>query len=143
YGYYWYGNQIAYTVQTMNPWLVFFVPESPTASLFFTLAIYYMIRARYSRKQSPSSFWQQFVEAFAVVTSIKYGVWAVAMIFACESQGDALVCQDWMLVIRHLGMALEAVLFAKYLKYGASAVIILALWTIRNDFVDYGLHVFP
>ena len=68
YGYYWYRYQLA---QTPLPYLPF-VPDSPTASLFFTIVLWLYLR----RRNNP------YIEAFAAVTLFKYGIWAVAAIFA-------------------------------------------------------------
>ncbi|WP_338131271.1 DUF1405 domain-containing protein [Cohnella rhizosphaerae] len=35
YGYYWYKNQLVETMRTQPAWQLPFVPDSPTASLFF------------------------------------------------------------------------------------------------------------
>ena len=91
YGYYWYGNQIVHTIRTMPDLFVLFVPDSPTASLFFTLALLYMLHRRKSGK--PGRI-RSFVEAMAVITSFKYGVWAVVMIFAGAYRGDVPNWQD-------------------------------------------------
>lgn len=145
YGYYWYGNQLVYTVNEMNPWLVLFVPDSPTASLFFTMTLFFLIfdlrqKGRSLNRISPLRSW---IEAFAVITSIKYGIWAVIMIFAGAAQGNPLNWQDWMLVASHLGMAAEVSLFSPFLRYGFGAVAVVAAWTCLNDVVDYYFGVFP
>ena len=66
-------------------WQVIFVPDSPTASLFFSLAL----AAPLPASGAWGSLFQQFIEALAVVTSVKYGIWAVAIIFAGQAQGCA------------------------------------------------------
>jgi len=142
YGYIWYGNQLEYTLNYNPLWQIVFVPDSPTASLFFTVSILYLL----VRKDEPSgkkSFFRGLMEALAVVTSVKYGIWAVTMIFAEASLGDTLVWQDWMLVVSHLGMAVEALLFARFFTYGYLATGVAAIWTICNDFVDYQYGVYP
>lgn len=148
YGYYWYGNQLVYTYTEMNPWLVLFVPDSPTASLFFTLTLLFLIadvrkknkEASFIKRESPLRSW---VEAFAVITSLKYGIWAVVMIFAGAAQGNVLEWTDWMLVGSHLGMAAEVILFSPFMKYGFGAIAVVAVWTLLNDIIDYYLGVFP
>lgn len=142
YGYIWYGGQLEYTFSNNPLWQIIFVPDSPTASLFFTVSILYLLY----RKDEPSgkkSIFRGLMEALAVVTSVKYGIWAVVMIFAETAQGDTLVWQDWMLVISHTGMAVEALLFARFFSYGYLLTGVAAIWTISNDFVDYHFGVFP
>lgn len=141
YGYIWYGNQIEYTLSNMADWLLPFVPDSPTASLFFTLALVGL--ALYGRSQGKSGWFRGVVEAFAVVTSIKYGIWAVWMIFMGASQGDAIVWQEWMLIGSHLGMAIEAILFARFFGYRLGALIAVSVWTLVNDGLDYHQLIYP
>lgn len=141
YGYIWYGNQIEYTLTHMADWLLPFVPDSPTASLFFTLALIGL--ALYGREEVKSGWIRGFIEAFAVVTSIKYGIWAVWMIFMGASQGDAIVWQEWMLVGSHLGMAIEAMLFARFFGYRLAALVVVSVWTLLNDLLDYNQLIYP
>jgi uncharacterized membrane protein YpjA len=146
YGYYWYAQQLKYTYETKPLWMLPFVPDSPTASLFFTLALLFLLYAR--KNDSPNTMGQtgavrSFVEAMACTTSFKYGIWAVVMIFAGAYRGNELIWQDWMLVISHTGMAIEAVLYARYFIYGRIALLFVAAWTILNDVVDYTKGVFP
>lgn len=149
YGLQWYWYQITYTVQHEALWLVGFVPDSPTASLFFTLAIAYLLRDQYRQvnpvnlRERDSGVIRGIVEAFAVITSIKYGIWAVAMIIAGGLQGDALNWQHGMLIVSHLGMAIEAMLFVRFFIFRLYHIIIVAIWTLTNDIIDYAFDVFP
>ena len=66
YGFYWYKNQL---LSTEWYWLIF-VPDSPTASTFFTLVLgLYLMQRRLP-----------ILEAFAAITLFKYGIWAVVVI---------------------------------------------------------------
>ncbi|SMO43126.1 Uncharacterized membrane protein YpjA [Melghirimyces algeriensis] len=134
YGYYWYKNQLAVT----EGWLKLFVPDSPTASAAFTLVLVLYI----VRKRSP--FW----EAFAGVTLFKYGIWAVTMILAAAARSpepflESLQWTDWMLMISHLGMALEGVLYSRFFTFGIKELILVGGWTLLNDILDYGLNIHP
>ena len=55
------------------------------------------------------------IEALAVVTSLKYGLWAVTMIAAGAAQGDQLQWEHYMLIVSHLGMAVEGLLFVRFM----------------------------
>ncbi|MBP1155287.1 MULTISPECIES: DUF1405 domain-containing protein [unclassified Paenibacillus] len=143
YGYIWYGNQLKYTVEHMSPLYLPFVPDSPTASLFFTWFLLIMLIGRKDVDRKTSSGFRGFVEAFAVITSFKYGIWAVAMIMAGAYQGDLLVWQDWMLTISHLGMAAEALLYYRFYRFRWMAVLIVACWVLLNDAMDYAVGVYP
>ena len=67
YGYYWYKTQLA---ETPTRFLLF-VPDSPTASLFF---VFVLIAFLWKKN------WR-LMEALALVTLFKYGIWAVVMNF--------------------------------------------------------------
>lgn len=140
YGYIWYGGQLYNTAMNHPSWQLVFVPDSPTASLFFSLALIMLL---YPPKQLAGLLFQQLVEALAVVTSVKYGIWAVAMIFAGASQGSELIWQDWMLVASHTAMAVEALIFVKLFHIRWSALTVAVMWTLLNDTVDYTFGVFP
>lgn len=148
YGYQWYYNQMLFTLTNMNPWLVLWVPDSPTASLFFTLSLMYLLLDHYNQKKpvqqmNKRSFVRGLIEALAVITCVKYGIWAVAMIIFGALQGDVLTWQDWMLMTSHLGMAVEVLLFVRFFRLTALLVGITAIWTICNDYIDYHSMVYP
>jgi uncharacterized membrane protein YpjA len=139
YGYMWYGNQLAFTAENYPVWLLPFVPDSPTASLFFTIALLLLL---YPPKGLTGTLVRQLIEALAVVTSVKYGIWAVSMIVAGGYQGDTVNWKDWMLMISHTGMAVEALIYARYFSFRRMLPVAL-LWTFANDMVDYSEGVFP
>lgn len=139
YGYIWYGGQLEFTANHFPLWLLPFVPDSPTASLFFTLALLLML---FPPKSFTGNNIRELVEALAVVTSVKYGIWAVSIIFAGGYQGDVIVWKDWMLVISHTGMAVEALIYARFFSF--RKMIPLALfWTLANDLLDYSYGIYP
>lgn len=145
YGYIWYGNQLAVTLRDDPLWYLPFVPDSPTASLFFTLSVLYLL---YEGKYGWSAgrlagHIRGFVDAFALVTSFKYGIWAVSMIGASAALGNALTWQDYMLSVSHVGMAAEAVLFARLFRYRLIHVLLVGCWSLANDYMDYGRLVYP
>jgi uncharacterized membrane protein YpjA len=83
------------------------------------------------------------IESVGVVASFKYGIWAVVVIVAANSQGSPGSWQDWMLSISHLGMAAEALLFARFFRLRPIGLAAAALWVFASDFVDYTYDVFP
>jgi uncharacterized membrane protein YpjA len=146
YGYYWYGDQLAETVQDMPLWFVPFVPDSPTASLFFTLSVAYLLHESkygYMPKSKFGYHLRGFIEAFALITSFKYGIWAVSMIAASAALGTPMDWQDYMLSTSHLGMAAEALLFARLYRFRLPHVLLVACWSFANDYMDYGQMTFP
>ncbi|WP_141335490.1 DUF1405 domain-containing protein [Paenibacillus sp. tmac-D7] len=148
YGYEWYWKQLLFTSENFGNAYLPFVPDSPTASLFFTCFIGFLLwnvdkQTGIAVPPERAGWLRGCIEAFALITSFKYGVWAVAMIWAGAYQGDGIVWQDWMLTISHLGMAAEALLYARFYRYMPGAVLIVAAWTLWNDAMDYGAGVFP
>jgi uncharacterized membrane protein YpjA len=136
----WYGDQMEYTLAHNAIWQVIFVPDSPTASLFFTIGVLFLL---YPPKWPFVKGFGLLMESLAVVTSVKYGIWAVSIIFAGASLGEHLVWQDWMLVASHLIMVIEALLFVRFFGFGAIMLISAAAWTFLNDIVDYTYGVYP
>lgn len=128
YGYIWYKNQLAITPTKF----LIFVPDSPTASLFFC----FVLIAFLLKKNWP------LIEAFAAVTLLKYGIWAVVMIVAAAMAGDILNWKQYMLIASHIGMAVQGLLYAPYYRIKLWHLIVVALWTLHNDFIDYffGMH---
>ncbi|MCM3171479.1 DUF1405 domain-containing protein [Paenibacillus sp. MER 99-2] len=140
YGYIWYGDQLVDTLEKQPLWQIVFVPDSPTASLFFTLSLLWIL-------YNPKSLWVNrighVIQALAVVTSVKYGVWAISIIFAGWSQGNVAAWQDWMLIASHGAMAIEALLYVRFFGFRWVALLIAALWTLLNDTMDYTYDIYP
>lgn len=129
YGYIWYGSQLEQTPFIFLP----FVPDSPTASLFFVIFLFALLL---------NKRWPLF-EALAAVTLIKYGLWAVVMNLASGLTGSELNWQHYMLIFSHAGMALQAVLYAPYYRIRPWHLLVVALWTIHNDIIDYVFMMHP
>ncbi|MGZ9584063.1 DUF1405 domain-containing protein [Paenibacillus marinisediminis] len=142
YGYYWYKQQLIQTWETKPHWLITFVPDSPTASLFFTLALLFLLFPP-KRNSGILHIVRVIIEALAVVTSVKYGVWACAMIIAGTVQGEPLIWQDWMLMASHTAMAVEALLYVRLFRFGAVSLIIAGMYTWLNDVLDYTYDIYP
>ena len=129
YGYIWYGYQLERT----EPIFYIFVPDSPTASLFFTIALAGWIIGKHFK----------LIEALAVVTLIKYGVWAVVMNLLTFVENGELSPAGWMLVASHGLMAVQAIIYANRYKYTYVHVFIAAIWTLHNDVIDYVFGQMP
>lgn len=143
YGYIWYGDQLQQVAAEKPAWYLPFVPDSPTASLFLTVALIGLLWMPPARRGPLSGAIWAFIEAFAVVTLFKYGIWAVVMIVAGAWQGDSLNWQHYMLIVSHLGMALEALLYARFFTYRWAALLLVAIWSLWNDAMDYRTGIFP
>ena len=140
YGYIWYGEQMKWTLAHQPVWQIVFVPDSPTASLFFTLALLWVL---YPVKSAVLQRIGHIIQALAVVTSVKYGVWAVSIIFAGWSQGGAQHWQDWMLIASHSAMAIEALISVRFFGFRWLSLIVAGFWTLLNDTMDYTYDIYP
>src|SRR5699024_12530456 len=84
YGYMWYEAQLAITPTVFIP----FVPDSPTASLFFTIFLFFF----FFHVNTP------YIEALALTSLFKYGIWAFVMnVITLIVYGD-LRCEVYMYI---------------------------------------------
>jgi uncharacterized membrane protein YpjA len=142
YGYVWYGSQLRWTLDHHPLWRIVFVPDSPTASLFFTIWLL-LVLARPARENGAYRVFRIAVEALAVLTLVKYGIWAVVMNAAQGLQGDPLDWQNWMLIASHAAMAVEGLLYARFMRFGRIAALLALAWMLLNDSMDYGVGIYP
>ncbi|RED60419.1 DUF1405 domain-containing protein [Cohnella lupini] len=143
YGYYWYKDQLLQTWNEHPHWQIPFVPDSPTASLFFVISVIWLwISPKRSRIAWVNGI-RGIVETLGVVTSVKYGIWATAIIFAGQAQGDVLEFDHWMLIVGHSAMAITALVYARFFIFGGIALLGAAVWTFLNDTIDYTYDVYP
>ncbi|GIN85678.1 membrane protein [Heyndrickxia sporothermodurans] len=129
YGYIWYEPQFKVTPTIFLP----FVPDSPTASLFFTIVLFAFILKKN---------WPLF-EALAIVTLFKYGVWAVVMNVLTLIVTGSLPWQGYMLIISHGAMAIEGILYSPFYRIKLKHLVIVAIWTMHNDIIDYVFMQYP
>lgn len=129
YGYIWYGWQLAKT----PPIFLIFVPDSPTASLFFVFVLFAFLL----RKNWP------IIEALAIVTLFKYGIWAVVMNILVLLVSGELPWQGYMLIASHFAMAVQGLLYAPYYRIKAWHLIVASIWTLHNDVIDYVFGMMP
>ncbi|WP_208587940.1 lipoprotein heptaprenylglyceryl N-acetyltransferase LhaT [Gracilibacillus suaedae] len=129
YGYFWYGNQLSDTpVQFLA-----FVPDSPTASLFFTLFLFFLLMGKHV----------PIIEALAFTSLVKYGTWAVVMnLLTLYISGD-LSWQGYMLIASHGAMAIQAFLYAPLYKIKLGHLAIAAVWLLHNELIDYVYGMMP
>jgi uncharacterized membrane protein YpjA len=129
YGYIWYRYQLAETPLIFLP----FVPDSPTASLFFVLVLIAFLIGRHF----------PLLEALAIVTLVKYGVWAVVMNLLVWKVTGTLDVAGWMLIISHGAMAVEGILYAPFYRFRWTHLAFAAVWTLHNDIIDYVFGMMP
>ncbi|MBG9655981.1 DUF1405 domain-containing protein [Cytobacillus firmus] len=129
YGYIWYKWQLVDTPAVFLP----FVPDSPTASLFFMFVLIAFLMG----KNWP------LMEALAIVTLIKYGIWAVVMnllVFQVIGELDPVAL---MLIFSHGAMAVQGVLYAPFYRFKTWHLVITGIWTLHNDVIDYVFFMLP
>lgn len=129
YGYIWYGSQLKET----EPIFLIFVPDSPTATLFFSIAIIGWLCGKH---------WRIF-EALALITLVKYGLWAVCMNLLALNEMGSIGWVGWMLIGSHFLMAVQGVLYLPMYDFKLIHVGIVAIWTLHNDFIDYIYEQMP
>lgn len=129
YGFYWYKWQLVVT----EPKFWIFVPDSPTASLFFTLALVGWLFKRHFK----------LIEALALITLVKYGLWAVVMNILTLIETGSIGPVGWMLVVSHFAMAVQAVLYIPFYKFGFGHIVLASIWTLHNDVIDYVFGQMP
>lgn len=129
YGYYWYGWQLAETPAKF----LLFVPDSPTASLFFVFVIIaFLLKKNWG-----------LIEALAIITLYKYGIWAVIMNLLVLVVTGELDPVGYMLIGSHLAMAVQGILYAPFYRIRIWHIIAAAIWTLHNDVIDYVFFMLP
>lgn len=129
YGFIWYQHQLAVT----PPIFLIFVPDSPTASMFFTIFLFFFI-------------WNvnvPYIEALAMITLFKYGVWAVVMNILTWVTTGSLGWEGYMLIASHAAMAIQGLLYAPFYKIKMKHIVVAAIWTLHNDIIDYVFGMMP
>lgn len=129
YGYIWYKYQLVET----PPKFLIFVPDSPTASLFFV----FVLGAFLLNKNWP------LFEALAMITLFKYGVWAVVMNVLTLTITGSLHWTGYMLIVSHGAMAIQGLLYAPYYRFKLWHLVVAGIWTLHNDVIDYVFSMMP
>ncbi|MFD1065234.1 DUF1405 domain-containing protein [Oceanobacillus locisalsi] len=129
YGFYWYGGQLEITPAIFIP----FVPDSPTASLFFTIFLLFFIFG----KNIP------YIEALAIVSLFKYGIWAVVMNVLTLIVSGGIGPAGFMLIASHFGMAVQGLLYAPFYKIKLRHLTVAGIVVLHNDIIDYVFGQMP
>ena len=140
YGYIWYKEQLAYTFSHHPWWHILFVPDSPTASLFFCISLLFFI---YEVKNPILQYIRSLIQSLAVVTLVKYGLWAIFVICLGAYRDIPILWQSWMLIVSHGIMAVQAFIYVHFFHIKWWSFIVALLWTIADDIVDYTYGVYP
>lgn len=140
YGYYWYKNQLIDNWVHGAKWSTLFVPDSPTATLFFVLVLGFIL---WSKSTSIGNGIRPFIEAMAVMSSIKYGLWAVSILLVGAYQGVELGPIDFMLMGSHLIMVIQVIIYAQLMNYKIISIFTTGCIILFSDYVDYFYGVYP
>ncbi|SDD47969.1 Uncharacterized membrane protein YpjA [Terribacillus halophilus] len=129
YGFMWYGWQLKITPAIFLP----FVPDSPTASLFFTIFLGLLLIGKQNG----------YIEALAVTSLFKYGIWAVVMNILTLAVAGTLSWQGYMLIASHLAMAVQGILYAPLYRVKLRHLALAAVVILHNDIIDYVFDMMP
>lgn len=83
------------------------------------------------------------IEALAIITLFKYGIWAVVMNLLVLNETGVLDTVGYMLILSHLGMAVQGLLYAPFYRFKAWHLAAAAVWTLHNEIIDYVFGQMP
>lgn len=129
YGFIWYESQIAVTPLKF----LAFVPDSPTATMFFTIVLFFFIFGR----RIP------YIEALAVTTLFKYGVWAVVMNILLFVVNGEFSPAGVMLMLSHGGMAIQGLLYIPHYTFKLRHLTVAGIFLLHNEIIDYVFEMMP
>lgn len=127
YGFYWYWPQLSTT--PVKYWLI--VPDSPGSTFLLTIWLGLMLAGKDWRRPG-----MQLLGAVAFVSNMKYGLWTATVL------PQAGIKYGWQfdfvhLSLSHLGMFLEAMIFARHYRPPLWAAAAALAWMGFQDFIDY------
>ena len=129
YGYYWYSGQLAAT--PFELWLFTF--DSPFSTTLFAVALLAVLFGLHNRV----------LELLAYTGVIKYGLWAAVVIIHYWLIGGSPQLVTSLLLLSHLGMAVEGYVFIRHLYVPRLHFSMLLLWFAVSDYMDYIVGVHP
>src|SRR5699024_10920770 len=84
-----------------------------------------------------------YIEALAVTTLFKYGIWAVVMNIFTFLMDGSLNPQGLMLIASHAGMAIQGLLYTPYYKIKLKHLTIASIFLLHNEIIDYVYDMMP
>lgn len=130
FGFLWYADQLAGSPRHLWP----VIPDSPLAALYFGVLMLALYRGR-------RVHW---LESLAFFGMFKYGLWTPTVLGRYMQLQGAADFESVHLSLSHLGMALAALIFVRYLDTPPRVAVPVWLWYVFNDYMDYthGTHPF-
>ncbi|MBN1632339.1 MAG: DUF1405 domain-containing protein [Thermoleophilia bacterium] len=126
---YWYGDSLQ-----AAPWYLWlFVPDSP---LSVTLMAIVLLALYYGRG------WE-FLGLVASGASMKYGLWTVLVWFTNYLSGGRYHFMAILMSATHFGMIVLGLVVTVFLRFRPILVLIVSLFLIANDVIDYGFGYHP
>lgn len=129
YGFYWYRDQLTNT--PIKYWI--YTPDSPMATFIFIPVLIFLL---YKKKND-------YIFILAFVNLIKYGLWAVFVNTHYWFITGNIQLIEVLLWLSHLGMAVEGFLYLMLYPPSIKAWILVSLWSLWNDYVDYFWDLHP
>ncbi len=118
------------------PWQLWpVVPDSPTATLLFAIALLLLLAGK---KTNYLSF-------LASASVIKYGLWTMFVIvyFPGHFLTPAYAWFYYLMFFLHFGMVVQPVLLYRTIERRRIYLVITLAWFFTNDFFDYALNTGP
>lgn len=130
YGFYWYRGQL----QETPVYLWLFTFDSPLSVILFSAALLgYLLR-----------FENKLLHLIGYTGVIKFGIWASVVILDFWIVGGGTpTFVVAMLLLSHLGMALEGFVFIRHFHYPLRTIVALAFWFGIGDYLDYVVGIHP
>lgn len=128
YGFYWYRNQLASTPY----WLWPLVPDSPGSTLLLCLWLGCLLTRRAATRG-----WVGLLGALAFAGNIKYGLWTATVLPQHAIWSGTWLPEAIYLSLSHLGMCLQAILFAWTYRLARWMAAVALAWLLVQDLADY------
>lgn len=129
FGFLWYFEQLAGSPPRLWP----VIPDSPLAALYFGVLMLALYRGR-------RIHW---LESLAFFGMFKYGLWTPIVLGRFMQLYGVTSFEEVHLSLSHLGMALAAVIFIRYLDPPPRTAVPVWLWYVFNDYMDYTRGTYP
>lgn len=128
YGFWWYRQQLMETSLVVWP----LVPDSPLSTVLFSLMLVFFL---FGKRIT-------LLAVVACISMIKYGLWAIVLNAEILLAGDEFTLINLMLMLSHLGMALEGFVYLPHLTIRRNEAVLAGVWLVVQDMADYlyGLH---
>lgn len=123
--YYW--PQLRETPEYLWPW----VPDSPMAAVYFTIAFTFIFLRR------PKGFWS----VLAIIGLVKYGLWSGVVFTLYWSASGYVLPEHIYIVLTHLAMPVEAIFLLPTLRPMWRETLLAVAWYIFHDYLDYTLGI--